>query len=170
MTKIIWGAIGGSIVALLLFTWPMGASATDTQTGIRALEHNLAEAVKAKDIDKIMANYTVNENLVVFDVMPPRQYTGWQAYKEDWQKFLGGCKDSPTMEISELVIQGGATFAYSHSIQHMACTDQQGKKLDLILRVTDGYANFKGTWLIAHEHISVPVDLATGKADLQSQP
>jgi hypothetical protein len=42
--------------------------------------------------------------------------------------------------------------------------------MDLILRVTDGYANFKGNWLIAHEHISVPVDLATGKADLRSKP
>ena len=74
------------------------------------------------------------------------------------------------MEISDLEIYGGNRYAYSHSVQHFACTDQQGKKLNLILRVTDGYANFGGEWLIAHEHVSVPVDLTTGKADLQSKP
>jgi len=65
---------------------------------------------------------------------------------------------------------GGKTWAYSHSIVHFACVNGDNTKLDLILRVTDGYANFGGKWLISHEHISVPVDLATGKADLQSKP
>jgi len=46
----------------------------------------------------------------------------------------------------------------------------QDKKMDIVLRVTNGYANFKGKWLIAHQHISVPVDPMTGKADLQSKP
>jgi len=171
MSKIIWGTIAGPIVALLLvLTCPMEASATDAQGAIRALEASFAAAVRARDVDQIMAKYTVSDALVVFDVDPPRQYTGWQAYKEHWQRFLAGCKDTPTMEISDLEIYGGNRYAYSHSVQHFACTDQQGKKLNLILRVTDGYANFGGEWLIAHEHVSVPVDLTTGKADLQSKP
>ena len=155
---------------LLVLTCPMEASATDAEAVIRTLEAHFAAAVRAKDIDQIMAKYTVSEALVVFDVDPPRQYTSWQAYKEHWQKILAACKDAPTMEISDLEIYGGARYAYSHSIQHFACTNQQGKKLNLILRVTDGYANFDGEWLIAHEHVSVPVDLTTGKADLQSKP
>src|SRR5215475_5559031 len=65
---------------------------------------------------------------------------------------------------------GGKTWAYSHSIVHFACVNGDNTKLDLILRVTDGYDNFGGKWLISHEHISVPVDLAPGKADLQSKP
>ncbi|PYV22614.1 MAG: DUF4440 domain-containing protein, partial [Acidobacteria bacterium] len=27
-----------------------------------------------------------------------------------------------------------------------------------------------GKWLITHEHVSVPVDFASGKADLSSKP
>ena len=146
------------------------ASATDTQGAIRSLEDSFASAVRAKDLDKIMSLYTVSENLVVFDLVPPRQYTGWKAYKEDWRNFLAQCKNNPTFEISELETYGGNRFAYSHSIQHFTCTNQQDKKLDLILRVTDGYANFGGQWLIAHEHVSVPVDMTTGKAVFQSQP
>jgi hypothetical protein len=31
------------------------------------------------------------------------------------------------------------------------------------VRVTDGYKKVNGQWLIAHEHVSVPVDLTTMK-------
>ncbi|MGA8640551.1 MAG: nuclear transport factor 2 family protein [Candidatus Binatus sp.] len=157
-------------VLLLMLASRTEVSATDTQGAIRSLEDSFARAVREKDLDKIMSHYTKSESLVVFDVVPPRQYTGWIAYKEDWRKFLAECKDNPKFEISELETYGGNRFAYSHSIQHFSCTNQQDKKFDVIFRVTDGYANFGNEWLIAHEHVSVPVDLTTGKADFQSQP
>ena len=37
-------------------------------------------------------------------------------------------------------------------------------------RVTDGYRKINGKWLITLEHVSVPVDLETGKADINSKP
>jgi len=37
-------------------------------------------------------------------------------------------------------------------------------------RVTDVYRKIKGNWLIVREHVSVPVDLNTGKPDLSSKP
>ncbi|MGB3549404.1 MAG: nuclear transport factor 2 family protein [Candidatus Binatus sp.] len=165
--KVIAVAVAALTVVAIRWT---DASATDVQGAVRSLEDSFAQAVRAKDVDAIMKHYTVSEDLVVFDVVPPRQYTGWKAYKEDWRKILSGCKDSPKFEISELVTYGGGRFAYSHSIQNFSCTNQQDKKLDMILRVTDGYANFGGEWLIAHEHVSVPVDLTTGQAILQSKP
>jgi hypothetical protein len=39
-----------------------------------------------------------------------------------------------------------------------------------VVRVTDVYRKLKGKWLIVQEHVSVPVDLATQKPDLQSRP
>ena len=170
MSRIIWGTVAAPILALaLVASWQAEASA-DAHTSIMELESKFTDAVKAKDLDKIMANYNNSDNLVVFDVIPPRQYTGWNAYKEDFRNFLAQCKDSPNFEISDLEIYGDVRVAYSHSIQHFTCTDQQGKKLDLTFRVTDGYQNFHHQWLIWHEHVSVPVDLTTGKADLQSKP
>ena len=171
MSKIKWTILVAPLFALIVIVaWRNEAPAlTDSTTSIQEIESRFAAAVHAKDLDAIMANYTNSDDLVVFDVMPPLQYTGWNAYKEDWKNALAGCKDAPTVEISKLEIFGGSRYAYSHCIQHFMCTDPQGKKTDLIMRVTDGYANFRGKWLIAHEHISVPVDLATGKADLQSK-
>jgi ketosteroid isomerase-like protein len=42
--------------------------------------------------------------------------------------------------------------------------------VDRTVRVTDGYRKVAGEWLIVLEHISVPVNLATGKPDLASTP
>lgn len=126
--------------------------------------------VEAKNLDKIMANYAVSDQLVVFDVIPPLQYTGWTAYKEDWKKVLAGFGNAPTMEIRDLHVYGDTRFAFSHSIQHFSCTDPKGKKLEMTFRATDGYAKFHGKWHIVHEHLSVPVDLATGKAQLNANP
>jgi hypothetical protein len=38
------------------------------------------------------------------------------------------------------------------------------------VRVTDGYRKVNGHWLVEHEHVSVPVDLDTGKPDMTSKP
>jgi len=49
-------------------------------------------------------------------------------------------------------------------------TDTKGQPIDITVRVTDGYRKIAGDWVIVHEHVSVPVDLATGKPDLSSKP
>jgi ketosteroid isomerase-like protein len=172
MSKYIGRTIVAIAVAVLLMTvWRDHASAkADWDHEIRMLQSRRDAAVKAKDVDAIMANYMNSGKLVVFDLIPPRQYTGWNSYKKNWQDFLAQCKDAPTWDTTDLHTMGGAGYGFSHSIVHMACTDQKGVKMDMVLRVTDCYANFGGKWLIAHEHISVPVDPATGKADLQSKP
>ena len=162
-------AIG--VAMLVMVAWRGTASpAAAWEAELQLLNGRLADAIRAKDIDKIMACYQNSDHLVVFDLIPPRQYTGWDSYKANWQGFLNQCKDNPAWDESDLHFLGGQTWAFSHSIVHMGCTTTQGSKLDLILRVTNGYANFKGKWLIAHQHISVPVDPMTGKADLQSKP
>jgi ketosteroid isomerase-like protein len=166
-TAVLLGIAG----ALLLSALALAAeSKGDDQAQIKQLEDDFGAAVKAKDIDKIMASYVNSPDLVVFDVIPPREYTGWDAYKKDWTGFLGGCADNPTFEMSDLSVETSGRLAYGHSIQRIACTDAKGNKMDMTLRVTDGYRKVKGKWLIAHEHVSAPVDLASGKADLQSKP
>jgi uncharacterized protein (TIGR02246 family) len=103
-------------------------------------------------------------------VVPPRQYVGAAAYRKDWQTFFGSFDGPITVELTDLDVAADRNLAYSHSIQHVAGTDKQGKKLDLTVRVTDVYKKAHGRWLIAHEHVSVPVDLDTGKPDLTSKP
>ena len=71
--------------------------------------------------------------------------------------------------MTDLDVAADRNLAYSHSIQHLAGTDKQGKKLDLTVRLTDVYKKTRGGWRIIHEHVSVPVDLDSGKPDLASK-
>jgi ketosteroid isomerase-like protein len=49
-------------------------------------------------------------------------------------------------------------------------TGPDSARLTVAVRVTDALRRMGGKWLIFQEHVSVPVDLATGKADLLSKP
>jgi ketosteroid isomerase-like protein len=164
------GAIARAIL-FVLSIMTFGAPAwADAGTDIRALEDRFVAAFKAKDVDAIMKLYVPGQALVVFDVVPPRQYVGAAAYRKDWQTFLGNFDGPITVELTDLDIGADRNLAYSHSIQRVAGTDKQGKKLDLTVRVTDVYQKIRGRWFIVHEHVSVPVDLNTDKPDLASKP
>ena len=164
------GAIVRAILVALSIV-AFGASArADAGADIRALEERFVAAFKAKDLDALMKAYAPGQTLVVFDVVPPRQYIGAAAYRKDWQTFFDSFEGPITVELTDLDVAADRNLAYSHSIQRVAGTDRQGKKLDLTVRVTDVYKKARGRWLIIHEHVSVPVDLDTGKPDLSSKP
>ena len=157
------------VVALSLSAFGTPARA-DARADIKALEDRFVAAFKAKDADAIMKVYAPDQALVVFDVVPPRQYVGAAAYRKDWETFLGNFDGPITVELTDLDVGADRNLAYSHSIQRVAGTDKQGKKLDLTVRVTDVYQKIGGRWYIVHEHVSVPVDLDAGKPDLASKP
>jgi len=135
------------------------------------MEDRFIKAFAAKDINGVMAAYAADTSLVVFDVVPPRQYVGTAAYRKDFEELLALFPGPLDVAISDLdVTAGGGDLAFGHSIQHVAGATKDRKKVDLTVRVTDGYKRVSGQWLIAHEHVSVPVDIFTGKADLTSKP
>jgi ketosteroid isomerase-like protein len=118
-----------------------------------------------------MKNYAPGSELFVFDVTPPRQYVGFDAYKKDFEDFFAAFPGPiDKFEVQDLSIVTGGNVAFSHSIQPVIMTAKDGSKVNLVVRVTDGYRKINGKWLIAHEHVSVPVDLNTGKADPTSKP
>jgi ketosteroid isomerase-like protein len=147
-----------------------GAYAASDVAQIRALEARFAAAFNAKDLNAIMKVYEPGNALVVFDVVPPRQYVGAAAYRKDWGDFLAMFKGPLKFSLSDLAITAGRRVAFSHSIQRVQGTDKDGKPIDLTVRLTDGYRKIGGRWLIVHEHVSVPVDLTTLKPDLSSKP
>lgn len=159
------------LVCVIACTWAVfSAPKGDDQGQIKALEDRFLAAFKAKDLAAIMSCYVSGEGLFVFDVIPPRQYVGFEAYKKDWQDFLALFDGPVNVEISDLSITGDDRIAFGHSIQHVSGKLKEGKTFDLTVRVTDGYRKVNGQWLVAHEHVSVPVDIFTGKPDLTSKP
>ncbi len=138
---------------------------------IRALEDRFAAAFRARDVDAIMKGYAPGAELFVFDVVPPRQFVGFDAYKKDWQDFFAAFPGPvDRFEVQDLSIVTDGKLAYSHSVQPVILKAKDGSKFSLTVRVTDCYRKINGKWLITQEHVSVPVDLETGKGDLASKP
>jgi uncharacterized protein (TIGR02246 family) len=159
------------VVATVVPLLPANANTVmDDAAKIKALEAKFAAAFNAKDVNGIMAAYLPDAMLLVFDVVPPRQYVGAKAYRKDWENFLRTLKGPAQIQISDLAVETDGKLGWGHSIQHIGSTDTKGQPVDLTVRVTDVYRKVKGNWLIVHEHVSIPVDLDTGKPDPLSKP
>jgi ketosteroid isomerase-like protein len=175
MTRLItllWGAVlTGSVLA----AYPAPVHAADTvaardKAAIEALEARFAAAFNAKDVDAIMRVYEPGPGLFVFDVTPPRQHVGWADYRADWEDTLKATPGPIQFSISDLSVTVVGPVAYGHSIQRVRFTRANGSKARLVVRVSDVYRKIRGRWLIVQEHVSVPVDIDNGKADLLSRP
>lgn len=151
-----------------LATDPPAADAD--KAAIQALEDTYNEGFNSKDVDKIMSVYAPGKQLFVFDVVPPREYKGWDAYKKDFQELISAYPGPWKNTISEQAIHVVGSVAYGHNIQSGEFTGKDGTKVKVVSRTTDIYRKKNGKWLIVEEHNSVPVDLDTMKPDLLSKP
>jgi len=143
-------------------------SATDDKAAIQALYNRFNDAFNKRDVNGVMAVY--GPDLFVFDVAPPREYASWEAYKKDWEDLFAAFPGPVTNTVSELNITVVGPVAYARSIDDSTLTAKDGSKTRLVVRATDVLRKSNGKWLIVQEHNSVPVDPATGKADLLSKP
>src|SRR5256885_2087278 len=142
-------AIVMTLVSVAVCSAVAADPAADDETAIRALEDRFTAAFNAGDVDAMMKNYLPAKTLVVFDVVPPRQHLGADAYRKAWLSFFATFQDKPKIAITDLGIVVDRNVAFSHSIQHVIGTDKQGHPVDRTVRVTDGYRKIAGHWLIA---------------------
>lgn len=164
------------VIALVMCLIGGGLSATAAHATnmtniekISDLEDKFVAAVNAKDIDAIMSIYVPDESLFVFDLATPREYVGADAYRKNWEEFvatIGPIK----FDVTAFTVAVYGKMAYSHSIHHLTATDNTGQVLDWTVRVSDVYRKIDGEWLVVHEHVSVPIDLATSEPDFASKP
>ena len=119
------------------------------ETQIRALIETWARAVRAKDMDGVLANHA--GDIVMFDVPMPLQSKGMKEYKKTWELFFGHSPGGPgSFNVTELRVIAGESVAYCHAL---------AKIFDSKVRVTIGLRKEKKQWLIAHEHHSYPIEL-----------
>ncbi|MGB7264398.1 MAG: nuclear transport factor 2 family protein [Terracidiphilus sp.] len=172
MRKLVLCMAAGLVAAVSLGAGPRAQAQAKDEQAIRALETKFAMAFVAKDVDAIMKFYAPGDQLLVFDLITPRQYAGWDAYKKDWQDTFALMKDTPEFDTQDLGITTDGKLAWSHSIQHAKWTGTDGAPFEMTVRVTDCYKKIDGKWLIVLEHVSVPIDMTGPKPtpDMMSKP
>jgi len=159
------------IIACFLFLeMPKARTEANNEAEVRQLLDRWAKAFRAKDLNGIMSIYEPGQALVSYDIVPPLQYTGFEAYKQDYPEFLDQFQGPIDIEYRDLKIIASDTVAFSRGLERMTGTLKNGQKFDAWMRFTEGYHKTNGHWLVIHDHISVPVDLDTGKAALDLKP
>ncbi len=138
------------------------------RTAVRALIDGLASAIRTKDVRGVMSVFS--PEVVSFDLGAPLQHGGGGAFAERWQELFASYTSQIDYEIYGLRITVSTDVAFSHSLNRMGGTRGDGRYSQRWLRWTACYQKANGKWLIAHEHVSVPVDLTNGKAMLDLEP
>ena len=141
---------------------------TNDESRIRQQIDYFVEAFSTKNLDLMMSLYT--QDFVSFDIVPPLQSVGRDAYATVWKEAFALFQDSIKIEMRDLHIITGDEVAFSRKLLRLQATRTNGKKVDYWERMTFCFRRINDKWLIAHEHVSVPTDFANGKAVLDLKP
>ena len=134
----------------------MSASSTRTvnEAAIRELVESWARAVRAKDLDGILANHSTD--MLMFDVPPPLQSKGIEAYKKTWELFFSWFNDPVVFDIKDMNIIAGTDVAFVAALMRCAGTEKNGERIELEFRLTIGLRRIGDQWIVLHEHHSIP--------------
>jgi ketosteroid isomerase-like protein len=123
---------------------------------ITALLENWANAVRRHDVSSILAFH--EPDIVMFDLPPPIQCKGIQAYEQTWDLFFRYHKPGAAFDFEELSVTAGPDVGFAVAI--MRCGPDSSKnpadKDGFLFRLTVGLCKVDGDWRITHEHHSVP--------------
>jgi ketosteroid isomerase-like protein len=135
---------------------------------IQTLLKEWCDAVRAKDLDKIMAYYA--PDIVAYDAIIKLQFKGAQAYRQHWEYCLGMCNGPMVFEQRELVVHGDEQLAFAHWLNSCGGADDKGELKSSWMRASAGYRRTADGWKAVHEHFSAPFDMESGKALFDLQP
>jgi len=141
---------------------PTTATPSKDEAPIRERLDAWIQALRAKDLDALMALYA--PNVVAFDLMPPHQVRDAVHYRENFERWFEAMPGPIDYEIYDLHILQGSDLAFCHSLSHIKATRMNGETADYWVRVTVGFQKIDGEWLTVHDHVSMPFDMETTKA------
>ena len=94
---------------------------------IRELIHRWLQALRAKDLDGIMSCYA--PDILLFDLLPPLQYVGADAYRKNWAEWFPTFRGPIGYEIRDLSITTGDDVAFPTASTGSAERERMGEKL-----------------------------------------
>jgi ketosteroid isomerase-like protein len=141
---------------------------TKDEAQIRQLIADETSAICAKDVDRIMVHYA--QDVIIFDVKPPFQIKGADAFRRIWEECLPCFPDSFAIESRDLTVTVSGDLAIAHWLFHFTGMAKDHPAAQMWMRNTVGYQRNQGKWQIVHGHCSVPFDPETSKAVFTIEP
>lgn len=145
-----------------------GNGESDDEVKIRALLDARVAAVRAKDLEKLMAHQATD--VVAFDLVKPLEHVGAEGVRRRAKDWFASFEGPIDYEIRDVEITAADDVAFSHCLSGVKGTKAGGEKIEMWWRSTVCYRKVEGKWQITHEHDSVPFDMETGKALVDLKP
>ena len=146
----------------------MATQYASDEADIRERIDTLVEAIRAMDLEDLKSMYA--PNIVSFDVNPPLQHVGAEAKWKNWVEAFTVFQRPLGYEIRDLTIIVGDDVAFGYSLNRLSGTLKNGNRSGFWVRATICFRKIGGNWLIAHDHVSVPLDPESGRALLDLEP
>jgi ketosteroid isomerase-like protein len=144
----------------------MSAHREVDEAKIKQQIEKIIEGICAKDLEGLRRLYATD--VVSFDVEPPLQHVGIAAKLKNWTKVFTLFQDVH-YEFRDLTLTVGDDVAFGHGFGRLSGTLKNGTATSgMWVRATFCFRKTDDHWLIAHDQVSVPFDIASGKgvADL----
>jgi ketosteroid isomerase-like protein len=147
----------------------MTAQRAVDEADIRQQIDKLVEAIRAMDLDGVKSIYA--PDIVSFDVGPPLQVVGAEAKSRNWVDAFTMFQRPLRFEIRDHTITVDGDMSFAHGFNRLSGTLQNGNRMDgSWVRATYCFRKIDGRWLVVHDHVSVPLDVATGRGVLDLEP
>jgi ketosteroid isomerase-like protein len=115
------------------------------------------KAIRERNWEGILAWH--HSDIVMFDVPPPFQSVGIDAYRKTWENFLPGLeKGSHSFVPAGWHVNAGEDVAFCFAPMKCVYHDGEGQRIELDFRLTIGFRKIDGEWWFIHEHHSVPAE------------
>jgi ketosteroid isomerase-like protein len=141
---------------------------TSTQSEVRALLDGRSEAIRTKNIDRLLSFYS--PDIVYFDLVPGLQYAGSAALRPRFLHWFDGFKGAIGQEIRDLNVFASGDIAVAYMLIRASGTLKNGLEVGYWIRATTCCQRSNQRSLITHEHVSLPVDFESGRAAMDLEP
>ncbi len=124
------------------------------ETQIRQLIDRWTTAIHAKNVDAVIS--LCSPGIFSYDLAPPLLYDGADAYRKNLEEWFATFNGPAGLEVRNLRIAVGGETAFSTSLNRISGTRTSGEQTDVWVRATICFVKNNGTWMVTHEHVSVP--------------
>jgi ketosteroid isomerase-like protein len=139
-----------------------------SRSEVRALLGDRSEAIRKKDIDRLMSFYS--PDIVYFDLVPGLQYTGSAVLRPRFLQWFDGFNGSIGQKFRDLDILASGDIAVAYMLIRASGTLKTGSRCGYWIRATSCCQRSNHRWLITHEHVSLPVDFESASAAMDLVP
>lgn len=146
----------------------MATPDTVEEAAIRARIDELAGAIRARDLEALKSIYATD--IVSFDVGPDLQTVGADAKWGNWEAAFTMLHPPLGYDIRDLTITVSGDMALAHGFNRLSGTARDGRRFGPWVRATICLRKIDGRWVVVHDHVSVPLDMATGKGIVDLEP